>query len=118
MLYLLYLRNGFIKKVPLSKKNTSLGRSSSNDLQLDEVFVSKEHAKIVMKQDSIEIFDLNSTNGVFSKKGKIRNEIINLNQYFRIGHIKFYLKIVGWVIHALLIYTELLLLNLMFRRNR
>ncbi len=92
MLYLLYLRNGFIKKVPLSKKNTSLGRSISNDLQLDEVFVSKEHAKIVMKQDSIEIFDLNSTNGVFSKKGKIKNEIINLNQYFRIGHIKFYLK--------------------------
>ena len=44
MLYLLYLRNGFIKKVPLSKKHITLGRSNSNDLQLDEVFVSKNHA--------------------------------------------------------------------------
>ncbi len=93
MLYLLYLRNGFIKKTPLNKDSISLGRTSANDLQIDEVFVSKEHAKLIIKKDSIEIFDLNSTNGIFTRKGKTNNEIISLNQYFRIGKIKFYLKI-------------------------
>ncbi len=92
MFYLLYLRNGFIKKFPLSKKNIHLGRGNSNELQLDEVFVSKTHAKIIIEEDYIEIVDLNSTNGVFSKNGKITKETILLNQYFQIGHIKFYLK--------------------------
>jgi len=92
MLYLLYLRNGFIKKFPLNKKKISFGRAKSSDFQLDEPFVSKEHAKIIMGDDIVEIFDLNSTNGVFSEKGKIKNGTINLNQYFRVGHIKFYLK--------------------------
>jgi hypothetical protein len=92
MLYLLYLRNGFIKKFPLDRKKILLGRSKKCDFFIDETFVSKEHARLTTYPDYIEIEDLGSTNGVFTERGGIRTERIHLNQWFRIGYLKFFLK--------------------------
>jgi two-component system, NtrC family, response regulator len=92
MLYLLYLRNGFIKKFPLDKKKILLGRSKKSDFYIDEAFVSKEHAEITVYPNSVDIKDLGSTNGIFSEIGEIQETRVNLNQWFRIGYIKFFLK--------------------------
>jgi len=92
MIYLLYLRNGFIKKFPLDKKTILLGRSKKCDFFLDEAFVSKEHAEIKVHTNSLDIKDLGSTNGVFTEQGEIREARITLNQWFRIGYLKFFLK--------------------------
>ena len=92
MLYLLYLRSGFIKKFPLDKKAIQLGRAKDNDFCLLESFVSKKHAKINVFKDQIIIEDLNSTNGIFIEAEKIDKAIIKLNQCFRIGYINFFLK--------------------------
>ncbi len=92
MLYLLYLRNGFIKKFPLNKKNITLGRSKSNDFYLDENFVSKKHAAITVLDETIEIEDRGSTNGTFIGYQKITRSSLSLDQDFRIGHIRFFLK--------------------------
>lgn len=92
MLYLLYLRNGFIKKFPLNKKSITLGRSKSNDFYLDENFVSKKHAKIDVLDNAIEIEDLGSTNGTFIDYKKITRERLEIDHSFRIGHINFFLK--------------------------
>jgi two-component system, NtrC family, response regulator len=92
MLYLLYLRNGFIKKFPLDKKKIVLGRAKKSDFFIDEAFVSKEHAEINTSGEYIDIKDLGSTNGVFTEAGQIPSARVPLNQWFRIGYLKFFLK--------------------------
>ncbi|UCH97651.1 MAG: sigma 54-interacting transcriptional regulator, partial [Candidatus Aminicenantes bacterium] len=92
MLYLLYLRNGFIKKFPLDKKRILLGRSKTCDFFLDEAFVSKEHAELTVHSQWLAVKDLGSTNGTFTETGEIREARIDLNQWFRIGCLKFFLK--------------------------
>jgi len=92
MLYLLYLRNGFIKKFPLDKKRILVGRSQKCDFFLDEAFVSKEHAEITVHSQWIHIKDLGSTNGTFIDSGEVQEANVKLNQWFRIGYLKFFLK--------------------------
>jgi len=92
MLYLLYLRNGFIKKFPLDKKHILLGRSKKSDFFIDEAFVSKEHAQLTVHPHGIDIKDLGSTNGIFAEQGQISETHISMNQWFRIGYLKFFLK--------------------------
>lgn len=92
MLYLLYLRNGFIKKFPLDKGTILMGRSTTNDFRLDESFVSKRHAKINVFKEHIDIEDLDSTNGIYIESSRINKASVKLNQFFRIGYINFYLK--------------------------
>jgi DNA-binding NtrC family response regulator len=92
MLYLLYLRNGFIKKFPLDKKTLLLGRSKKSDFYIDEAFVSKEHAQLTVYDNYIDVKDQGSTNGVFDESGEILEARIFLNQWFRIGYLKFFLK--------------------------
>jgi transcriptional regulator with PAS, ATPase and Fis domain len=92
MLYLLYLRSGFIKKFPLTKKTIIIGRSSENDLILNESFVSQKHAKINVFKKHIIVEDLGSTNGIFIDSTKIHKVKIELNQYFRIGYVNIFLK--------------------------
>lgn len=92
MLYLLYLKNGFIKKFPLTKKQVIIGRSLNSDLILKESFVSQKHARITVFKNHILIEDLGSTNGIFVDSERILKTRIELNQYFRIGYINIFLK--------------------------
>ncbi len=92
MLYLLYLRSGFIKKFPLDMKTIHLGRAQGNDFCLNESFVSKKHAKINVYKEHIVVEDLDSTNGIYVESEKISKTAVKLNQCFRIGYINFFLK--------------------------
>lgn len=92
MLYLLYLRNGFIKKFPLDKETILVGRSKESDLYLDESFVSKKHAKITALKEHIIIEDMDSTNGIFIDSNPVQKATVKLNQCFRIGYLNFFLK--------------------------
>ncbi|MCX6579916.1 MAG: sigma 54-interacting transcriptional regulator [Candidatus Aminicenantes bacterium] len=92
MLYLLYLRNGFIKKFPLDKATILVGRATNSDLFLDESFVSKKHARITALKEHILIEDMNSTNGIFIDSNPVQKATVKLNQCFRIGYINFFLK--------------------------
>ncbi|MEN8155082.1 MAG: sigma 54-interacting transcriptional regulator [Acidobacteriota bacterium] len=92
MLYLLYQRSGFIKKFPLTKKTIHLGRSSGNDMNINESFISQKHAKIEVYKKHVVIEDLGSTNGIFIETKKIKKAKIEINQSFRIGHSVFFLK--------------------------
>ncbi|MCK4836457.1 MAG: sigma 54-interacting transcriptional regulator [Candidatus Aminicenantes bacterium] len=92
MLYLLYLRSGFIKKFPLTKKTIIIGRSSKNDLSINESFISQKHAKINVFKKHIIVEDLGSTNGIFIETTKIHKAKIEINQYFRIGYLNIFLK--------------------------
>jgi hypothetical protein len=51
--------------LPLAEGVTKIGRGEGNDLQLDELKVSRFHAEVTVLKDRLEVTDLGSTNGTF-----------------------------------------------------
>ena len=56
----------------LNNKEYKIGRSSENNIILDDITVSRNHALLSVSKDNINIVDNNSTNGIY-----INNEITN-----------------------------------------
>ena len=76
-----------IKEVPIVKERTTLGRRPYNDVVIDNLAVSGEHALLHMQGDMVEIEDLDSTNGTHVngkviKRQKLRNgDTVELGRY-------------------------------------
>jgi diguanylate cyclase (GGDEF)-like protein len=74
------------KRVPLSRANFDIGRSSKNDLTLDEDAVSRHHARIVWdKNDAHRIVDLDSTNGIAVNDVRVKEAPLADGDQIRIG---------------------------------
>ena len=73
-LYILSLLNNELMSSSwkLINKDYKIGRSSENNIILDDITVSRNHALLSVRKDSINIVDSNSTNGIY-----INNEITN-----------------------------------------
>ena len=52
-----------LKEIPLTKERTTIGRKPHNDIQIDNLAISGEHAVIVMILNDAFLEDLGSTNG-------------------------------------------------------
>ncbi len=72
-MYILSLLNNELMSYSwkLINKDYNIGRSSSNSIILDDVTVSREHAILIISNNSPFIKDTNSTNGIY-----VNNEII------------------------------------------
>ena len=76
-----------IKEVPITKERTTLGRRPYNDVVIDNLAVSGEHALVHKIGDDVEIEDLGSTNGTHVngktvKRHKLHNgDTIELGRY-------------------------------------
>jgi hypothetical protein len=76
-----------LKEMPLTKERNTIGRRASNDLVIDHVAISGQHAVIVAMNNDYFLEDLNSTNGTQVngqpiKKHFLRdNDVINLAPY-------------------------------------
>lgn len=71
--------------VPIMRRNTSIGRKLDNDLVIQDVLVSRQHAKIVFEDGQFTVYDLDSTGGTYINnkmvaRAKLRNgDILNLS---------------------------------------
>lgn len=76
-----------LKEMPLTKERNTIGRRANNDLVIDHVAISGQHAVIVAMNNDYFLEDLNSTNGTQVngqpiKKHFLRdNDVINLAPY-------------------------------------
>ena len=52
-----------LQEIPLTKERTTIGRKPHNDIQIDNLAVSGEHAVIVTIMNDCILEDLGSTNG-------------------------------------------------------
>lgn len=59
------LEGAVVKEVELVKPHTTLGRRPNNDIVIDNLTVSGEHAVLHLKDQTVEVQDLGSTNGTF-----------------------------------------------------
>ena len=77
-----------IKEVQLTKDRTTLGRRPYNDIVIDNLAVSGEHA--VMQMSGAEVFleDLNSTNGTYVNGKAIKKQQLQNSDTVEIGKYK------------------------------
>jgi len=74
-----------IKELKIDQDEVIIGRDSGNDVQIDNVAVSREHPKIIRDQNYYFIEDLNSTNGTFINGKKINKKFLKENDEISIG---------------------------------
>ena len=77
-----------IKEVQLTKERTTLGRRPYNDVVIDNLAVSGEHAVVLMSSSDVQLEDLNSTNGTYVNSKAIRKQVLRHNDLLEIGKYK------------------------------
>ncbi|MFM7533392.1 MAG: FHA domain-containing protein [Rubrivivax sp.] len=77
-----------IKEVLLTKDRTTLGRRPYNDIVIDNLAVSGEHAALQMSGPDVSIEDLNSTNGTYINGKAIKRQVLMHNDTIEIGKYK------------------------------
>jgi hypothetical protein len=77
-----------LKEIPLSKERTSIGRKASNDIQIDNLAVSGEHAVIVTIMDDSFLEDLGSTNGTIVNGNPVKKHFLQNNDVVELGKYK------------------------------
>jgi predicted component of type VI protein secretion system len=77
-----------IKEVQITKDKTTLGRRPYNDIVIDNLAVSGEHAVLQMLGNDVFIEDLNSTNGTYINGKAIKKQMLAHNDTVEIGKYK------------------------------
>src|SRR3954451_8135498 len=82
-----------LKEIPLAKERTTIGRKPHNDIQIDNLAVSGEHAVIVTILNDSFLEDLGSTNGTVVKGNPVKKHFLQNNDVIELG--KYKLKFIG-----------------------
>jgi pSer/pThr/pTyr-binding forkhead associated (FHA) protein len=82
-----------LKEIPLTKERTTIGRKPHNDIQIDNLAVSGEHAVIVTILNDSFLEDLGSTNGTVVNGNPIKKHFLQNNDIIELG--KYKLKFIG-----------------------
>ena len=77
-----------IKEVQVTKDKTTLGRRPYNDIVIDNLAVSGEHAVLQMVGQDVFIEDLNSTNGTYINGRAVKKQLLQHNDTVEIGKYK------------------------------
>lgn len=74
-----------LKEVALDKERLSIGRKPHNDIQIDNLAISGEHAAIVTILKDSFLEDLNSTNGTTVNGQTIKKHVLRNNDVIELG---------------------------------
>lgn len=77
-----------IKDVTLAKDRTTLGRRPYNDIVVDNLAISGEHAVLHMIGGDVYLEDLNSTNGTYVNGRAIKKQALEQNDVIEVGKYK------------------------------
>lgn len=82
-----------IKEAQLTKDSTSLGRRPYNDIVIDNLAVSGEHAVLQMAGGEVYLEDLNSTNGTYVNGKAAKRQLLRNGDMIEVG--KYQIKFVS-----------------------
>ena len=77
-----------LKEYALTKERTTIGRKPHNDVQIDNLAVSGEHAVIVTILDDSFLEDLGSTNGTLVNGQPVKKHFLQNNDVVEMGKYK------------------------------
>lgn len=87
-----YFNDELRSKHELTPLITRIGRNRDNDIVIDNVGVSGNHAEIIKNGDKYTIYDLNSTNGVYVNGERVSDKELKLGD--EIGIFKHKLRFI------------------------
>ena len=79
------LDNVVVKEAPLLKDRVTVGRRPYNDVVIDNLAVSGEHAVLHSVGSDVFIEDLNSTNGTYINGKAVKKQLLAHNDLIEIG---------------------------------
>lgn len=82
---LLFLENTLLAEYPLEKVTTHIGRRPNNDIHIDNLAVSGEHAAIVKMGQDYYIEDVGSTNGTTVNGDEIQKHLLQHGDVIELG---------------------------------
>lgn len=74
-----------LKEIVLDKERTSIGRKQNNDIQIDNLAISGQHAVITCILDDAFLEDQNSTNGTYVNGQPIKKHVLQNNDVVELG---------------------------------
>ena len=77
-----------LKEIPLVKERMTIGRKPHNDIQIDNLAISGEHAAIVTILNDSFLEDLNSTNGTLVNGQPIKKHFLKNGDVVELGKYK------------------------------
>lgn len=77
-----------IKEVQLTKERTTLGRRPYNDIVIDNLAVSGEHAVLQVVGSEVMLEDLNSTNGTYVNGKAVKKQALHNGDTIEVGKYK------------------------------
>ena len=77
-----------LKEYTLTKERTTIGRKPHNDIQIDNLAVSGEHAVVVSILNDSFLEDLGSTNGTLVNGQQIKKHFLQNNDVIELGKYK------------------------------
>lgn len=77
-----------LKEVQITKERMTIGRKPHNDIQIDNLAISGEHAAIMTILDDSFLEDLNSTNGTIVNGQQIKKHFLQNNDVIELGKYK------------------------------
>jgi len=77
-----------VREVEISKTRTALGRRPYNDVVIENLAVSGEHAALHLQGAEVTVEDLNSTNGTFVNGRAVKKQVLQLGDVLDIGKYK------------------------------
>ena len=92
---ILSMETPMLKEIPLSKERTTIGRKPHNDIQIDNLAISGEHAVVITILNDSFLEDLGSTNGTFVNGQSVKKHFLVNGDTIELG--KYRLKFVSEV---------------------
>lgn len=89
-----------IKEVQLTKERTTLGRRPYNDIVIDNLAISGEHAVLQMTGDQVYLEDLNSTNGTYVNGKAAKKQLLHSGDTIEVGKYKILFDTRADALHA------------------
>ena len=77
-----------LKEIPLTKERMTIGRRANNDIQIDNLAISGEHAAIVTILNDSFLEDLNSTNGTLVNGQPVKKHFLKNGDAIELGKYK------------------------------
>lgn len=77
-----------LKEIVLNKERLTIGRKPNNDIQIDNLAISGEHAAVVTILNDSFLEDLNSTNGTLVNGQPVKKYFLRNNDVVELGKYK------------------------------
>ncbi|HQZ02388.1 MAG TPA: FHA domain-containing protein [Thauera sp.] len=74
-----------LKEIELNKERTSIGRKPNNDIQIDNLAISGQHAVITCILNDAFLEDQNSTNGTYVNGQPVKKHVLHHNDVIELG---------------------------------